>query len=105
MRGAVPTATRGQVRGGSPLHTTLRPKRGGQSREDGDEDVEDFTPSAVVVECSHSVKCFSRLDIKVYYQDPPVWRLPLCHLPCRGGWEGSLFPFAKIRHHFSDLYL
>ena len=50
------------MRGGSVVlgwvfsHTTLRPKRGGQSREDGDEDVEDFSPSAVVVECSHSVK-------------------------------------------------
>ena len=56
-------------------HTGLRPKRSGQSREDGDEDVEDFTPGAVVVECSHSVRWFSGLDIKVNYQDPPVWRL------------------------------
>ena len=57
MRGAIPIATRGQL-GGVFLHTTLRPKRSGQSRKDGDEDVEDFTPGAVVVECSHSVKCF-----------------------------------------------
>ena len=40
-------------------HTTLRPKRSGQSREDGDEDVEDFSPGGIVVESSHSVKCFS----------------------------------------------
>ena len=41
-----------------PLHTALGSEGGGQSREDGDEDVEDFSPGAVVVECSHSVKCF-----------------------------------------------
>ena len=41
-----------------PLHTALCSEGGGQSREDGDEDVEDFSPGAVVVECSHSVKCF-----------------------------------------------
>ena len=52
-----------------PLHTTLRSKRGGQSREDGDEDVEDFSPGAVVVECSHSVRCFSGLDIRLITQD------------------------------------
>ena len=39
-------------------HTGLRPKRGGYGREDGDEDVEDFSPGAVVVESSHSVRCF-----------------------------------------------
>ena len=58
----------GRVRGGSS-HTTLRPKRGGQSRKDGDEDVEDFSPGAVVVECSHSVRCFSGLDIRLITQD------------------------------------
>ena len=51
------------------LHTTLRPKRSGQSRKDGDEDVEDFTPGGVVVECSHSVRCFSGLDIRLITQD------------------------------------
>ena len=51
-------------------HTGLRPKRGGYGREDGDEDVEDFSPGAVVVESSHSVKCvFSRLDIRLITQD------------------------------------
>ena len=50
---------------GVGLNTTLRPKRSGQSREDGDEDVEDFSPGAVVVESSHSVRWFSGLDIKV----------------------------------------
>ena len=48
------------------LHTTLRPKRGGYGRKDGDEDVEDFSPGGVVVESSHSVKgCFCGLDISV----------------------------------------
>ena len=36
------------------LHTRLHTKRGGNGREDGDYDVEDLAPSAVVVECSHS---------------------------------------------------
>ena len=40
------------------LHTTLCPKRGGYGREDGDEDVEDFSPGGIVVESSHCVKCF-----------------------------------------------
>ena len=79
----------------SPLHTTLRPKRSGQSRKDGDEDVEDFTPGGIVVESSHSVKCFSGLDIKVYYQDPPVWRLHFVTLPCREGRGGSLFRLQR----------
>ena len=57
MRGAVPIATRGQL-GGVFLHTALCSEGGGQSREDGDEDVEDFSPGAVVVESSHSVRCF-----------------------------------------------
>ena len=37
------------------LHTALRPEGGGYGREDGDEDVEDFTPGGVVVESSQSV--------------------------------------------------
>ena len=41
------------------LHTALSPEGGGYGREDGDEDVEDFSPGGVVVESSHSVKgCF-----------------------------------------------
>ena len=39
-------------------HTVLCPKGGGKGGEDGDEDVEDFSPGAVVVESSHSVRCF-----------------------------------------------
>ena len=53
-------------------HTGLRPKRGGYGREDGDEDVEDFSPGAVVVESSHSVRClFSRLDIRLIIKTLP----------------------------------
>ena len=37
-------------------HTALCPEGGGYGREDGDEDVEDFSPGGVVVESSHSVK-------------------------------------------------
>ena len=37
------------------LHATRRAKRSCNCREDGDYDVEDFTPGAVVVECSHSL--------------------------------------------------
>ena len=36
------------------LHATCRTECGGNGREDGDYDVEDLAPSAVVVECSHS---------------------------------------------------
>ena len=36
------------------LHATRRAECGGNGREDGDYDVEDLAPSAVVVECSHS---------------------------------------------------
>ena len=39
-------------------HTALCSEGGGQSREDGDEDVEDFSPGGIVAESSHSVKCF-----------------------------------------------
>ena len=35
------------------LHATRCGKGGGDSREDGDYDVEDLAPSAVVVESSH----------------------------------------------------
>ena len=38
------------------LHATRCGKGGGDCREDGDYDVEDFAPSGVVVECSHSEK-------------------------------------------------
>ena len=40
------------------LHTALCTEGGGYGRKDGDEDVEDFTPGGIVVESSHSVKCF-----------------------------------------------
>ena len=36
-------------------HATRCGKGGGDSREDGDYDVEDLAPSGVVVECSHFV--------------------------------------------------
>ena len=38
------------------LHARLNTESGRQRREDGDYDVEDLAPSAVVVECSHSGK-------------------------------------------------
>ena len=38
------------------LHATRRAKGGGDCREYGDEDVEDFSPGGVVVECTHSVE-------------------------------------------------
>ena len=41
-----------------PLHTALCSEGGGYGREDGDEDVEDFSPGGVVVESSHSVSWF-----------------------------------------------
>ena len=37
------------------LHARACGKGGGDSREDGDYDIEDFTPESVVVECSHFV--------------------------------------------------
>ena len=37
-------------------HATCRAECGGNGREDGDYDVEDLAPSAVVVECSHNGK-------------------------------------------------
>ena len=37
------------------LHARACGKGGGDSREDGDYDVEDFTPESVVVESSHFV--------------------------------------------------
>ena len=37
-------------------HTALSPEGGGYGRQDGDEDVEDFSPGGIVVESSHSVK-------------------------------------------------
>ena len=45
------------------LHTALCTKGGGYGREDGDEDVEDFTPGGIVVESSHSVLDVLRLVI------------------------------------------
>ena len=38
------------------LHTALCSEGGGNGCEDGDEDIEDFTPSRIVVESSHSVR-------------------------------------------------
>ena len=38
------------------LHATCRAKRSCDCREDCDYDIEDFAPSGVVVECSHSGK-------------------------------------------------
>ena len=38
------------------LHARLHTKGGGDCREDGDYDVEDFTPGGVVVESSHGVE-------------------------------------------------
>ena len=35
------------------LHATRCGEGGGDSREDGDYDIEDFTPESVVVESSH----------------------------------------------------
>ena len=52
-----------------PLHTTLCSEGSGKSREDGDEDVEDFTPGGIVVESSHSVSWFCGLDIRLITQD------------------------------------
>ena len=40
---------------GGLLHATCCAKGGGDCREDGDYDVEDFAPSGVVVEGSHFV--------------------------------------------------
>ena len=41
------------------LHTALCSEGGGEGRENGDKDVEDFSPGGVVVESSHSVKVVS----------------------------------------------
>ena len=43
---------------GGGLYARRNAKRSCNGREDGDYDVEDFSPGAVVVECSHSVLCF-----------------------------------------------
>ena len=76
------------------LHTALCSEGGGYGREDSDEDVEDFSPGGIVVESSHSVKCwFCGLDISVLRLDF-MNKVPVCS-----------FSDAKIRHHFSDLYL
>ena len=48
-------------------HATRRAKGGGNGREDGDYDVEDLAPSAVVVECSHSL-------VRGPTPTLPVWR-------------------------------
>ena len=48
--GGMPKGQRGS------LHATRRAKRGCNCRKDGDYDVEDFSPGAVVVEGSHSGK-------------------------------------------------
>ena len=60
LRGALPSATPGpngcpeDRRGLSSLHTARCREGGGDGREDGDYDIEDFTPEGVVVEGSHS---------------------------------------------------
>ena len=81
------------------LHTALCPEGGGKGGEDGDEDIEDFSPGGIVVESSHCVSWFCGLDIKVYYQmhhdflgsnhSPPLWHLHFVTLPCREGRGGS----------------
>ena len=48
-KGGMPRGQRGA------LHATRRAECGGDSREDGDYDVEYFTPESVVVEGSHFV--------------------------------------------------
>ena len=48
IEGGMPKGQRGS------LHATRRAKRSCNCREYGDYDVEDFSPGAVVVECSHS---------------------------------------------------
>ena len=48
IEGGMPKGQRGS------LHATRRSKRSCNCREDGDYDVEDFSPGAVVVEGSHS---------------------------------------------------
>ena len=48
-------------------HATRRAECGGNCREDGDYDVEDLAPSAVVVKCSHFVKITEyRVQIKAF---------------------------------------
>ena len=72
-------------------HTALCPEGGGECREDGDEDVEDFSPGGVVVESSHSVSWFCGLDISVLRLDF-MNKVPVCS-----------FSDAKIRHLFGGL--
>ena len=63
------------------LHTALCPEGGGDGREDGDENVEDFSPGGVVVESSHSVKgCFCGLDISVLRLELQTRYLCVCFL-------------------------
>ena len=44
-------------------HATCHTKRSCNGREDGDYDVEDLAPSAVVVECSHSGRIFNGIEL------------------------------------------
>ena len=60
-RGGMPKGQRGA------LHATRCGKGGGDSREDGDYYVEDFTPESVVVEGSHF--CFRLKDYRVQSTD------------------------------------
>ena len=48
-------------------HATCRTECGSNGREDGDYDVEDLAPSAVVVECTHNVLCFNYSPQKYPY--------------------------------------
>ena len=78
-----------------PLHTALRSEGGGYGRKDGEEDVEDFSPGGIVVECSHSVRCvFSRLDIRLIYQMHHDFSVVTTPLPC-GGVRGVGLPVCK----------
>ena len=63
-------------------HATRRAKRSGNGREDGDYDVEDLSPSAVVIECSHSGRIFE-MELNLFIK--------------------ALFLFAKILHKFCAL--
>ena len=64
------------------LNAALCSEGGGKGGEDGDEDVEDFSPGGIVVESSHSVRCFSGLDIRLIYQMHHDFSVVTTPLPC-----------------------